>query len=68
VRAGILADLEELSLHQLYIEKIEILSNLCNKLRILYLQNNLIPKIGTHPRHRGCLFVLMSRLQRISSV
>lgn len=42
---GILADLEEISLHQLEIEKIEALGTYCRKLRILYLQNNIIPKI-----------------------
>lgn len=42
---GILADLEELSLHQLEIEKIEFIGSFCKKLKILYLQNNIIPKI-----------------------
>lgn len=42
---GILADLEEISLHQLEIEKIEAIGTLCRKLRILYLQNNIISKI-----------------------
>ena len=41
---GILADLEEVSLHQLEIEKIEAIGD-CKKLRILYLQNNIIKKI-----------------------
>lgn len=46
---GILADLEEISLHQLEIERIEAIGTLCRKLRILYLQNNIIPKIeGLH--------------------
>jgi protein TilB len=42
---GLLADLEEISLHQLHIEKIEVIGSICRKLRILYLQNNLIGKI-----------------------
>lgn len=42
---GILADLEEISLHQLEIERIENIGTLCRKLQILYLQNNIIPKI-----------------------
>ena len=42
---GILADLEEISLHQLEIEKIETIGTMCRKLRILYLQNNIIGKI-----------------------
>ncbi len=42
---GLLADLQEISLHQLNIEKIELLGNICKRLRIVYLQNNLIGKI-----------------------
>lgn len=38
--------LEEVSLHQQDIEKIEHIDRWCRDLRILYLQNNLIPKIG----------------------
>ena len=37
--------LEEGALHQQNIEKIEFLGQLCPKLKILYLQNNLIGKI-----------------------
>eukprot|EP00472_Partenskyella_glossopodia_P006027 CAMPEP_0197540744 /NCGR_PEP_ID=MMETSP1318-20131121/66770_1 /TAXON_ID=552666 /ORGANISM="Partenskyella glossopodia, Strain RCC365" /LENGTH=395 /DNA_ID=CAMNT_0043099833 /DNA_START=146 /DNA_END=1333 /DNA_ORIENTATION=- len=42
---GILESLEELSLHQLNLEKIEVIGSCCKRLKILYLQNNLIPKI-----------------------
>lgn len=42
---GLLHELEELTLHQLEIEKIEALGTYCRSLRILYLQNNIIPKI-----------------------
>lgn len=42
---GIIGTLEELSLHQEDIEKIEHLNNWCKELQILYLQANLIPKI-----------------------
>lgn len=38
--------LEEVSLHQQDIERIEHLDRWCRELRILYLQNNLIPRIG----------------------
>ena len=41
---GVLEDLEEVSLHQLEIERLEGLGA-CKKLRILYLQNNIIPRI-----------------------
>lgn len=37
--------LEEISLHQQDIEKIETIDNVCRKLQILYLQNNIIGKI-----------------------
>jgi len=42
---GEIFSLEELSLHQLDIEKIEHIQNWCKKIQILYLQNNLISKI-----------------------
>ncbi|XP_013168177.1 PREDICTED: protein tilB homolog [Papilio xuthus] len=41
----LLAPLEEISLHQENIEKIEFIQNWCPKLRILLLQSNLIAKI-----------------------
>ncbi|XP_052333302.1 dynein axonemal assembly factor 11 isoform X2 [Oncorhynchus keta] len=37
--------LEEVSLHQQDIEKIELIDKWCRDLKILYLQNNLIPRI-----------------------
>ncbi|XP_066260051.1 protein tilB [Euwallacea similis] len=42
---GIIGTLEELSLHQEDIEKIEHINNWCKKLQILYLQANQISKI-----------------------
>lgn len=42
---GRLTSLQEISLHQQGIERIELLNQLCRRLRILYLQNNLICKI-----------------------
>ena len=42
---GILATLEEVSLHQQDIERIEALGQLCRHLKILYLQSNLISKL-----------------------
>ncbi|MEQ2179742.1 Protein tilB [Goodea atripinnis] len=38
--------LEEVSLHQQDIERIEHIDRWCRELKILYLQNNLIPRIG----------------------
>ena len=43
---GIISSLEEISLHQEELEGInEVLNMTCRKIKILYLQNNLIPKI-----------------------
>jgi protein TilB len=42
---GMLSTLEEISLHQLSITKIENIDALCKHLKILYLQNNLISKM-----------------------
>lgn len=42
---GVLADLEEISLHQQELEKIENLERCCRHLRICLLQNNIIPKM-----------------------
>ena len=42
---GIISSLEEVSLHQFEIEKIEFLNQHCRKLKIVYLQNNIISKI-----------------------
>lgn len=38
--------LEEVTLHQQNIEKIEALGQICPHLKILYLQNNLIGRLG----------------------
>ncbi|CAI2734231.1 unnamed protein product [Schistosoma spindalis] len=42
---GEIYSLEEVALHQQNLERIELIENWCKSLRILYLQNNLIPKI-----------------------
>ncbi|ETW41441.1 hypothetical protein C923_04005 [Plasmodium falciparum UGT5.1] len=42
---GLMEDLEEISLHQLQIKKIEFINIHCKNLKILLLQNNLIEKI-----------------------
>lgn len=43
---GIISTLEEISLHQEELEEInEVLGMTCRKLKILYLQNNIIPRI-----------------------
>ena len=42
---GLLADLQELRLHQQNIEAIELIGQACRKLRVLYLTNNLISSL-----------------------
>ena len=42
---GMLSNLEEVALHQLEIEKIEMFDKLCRHIQILLLQNNLIEKM-----------------------
>ncbi|CAK9069659.1 unnamed protein product [Durusdinium trenchii] len=42
---GVLSDLEEIALHQQEIEKIESIEACCRHIKILLLQNNIIPKM-----------------------
>ncbi len=42
---GCLSTLQELSLHQQNIERIDLLGHACRDLKILYLQNNLISRL-----------------------
>lgn len=42
---GVLPDLEEIALHQQELEKIESLERCCRHIKILLLQNNIIPKM-----------------------
>lgn len=44
-----ICSMEEVSLHQQNIERIEHIDRWCRNLKILYLQNNLIPRIGEVP-------------------
>lgn len=43
---GSLLTLEEVALHQQGIERLEVLQEACPMLKILLLQDNLIPRIG----------------------
>lgn len=67
---GIIADLEEISLHQLEIEKIEVIGDVCKKLKILYLQNNIIPKLEnlTHFKDLEYLNVALNNIQKIEGL
>lgn len=54
---GILADLEEISLHQMEIEKIEVIQLVCPKLKILYLQNNIIDRMENLQRFKSLQYL-----------
>jgi len=66
---GVVGDLEEISLHQLQIEKIEAI-NTCKKLKILYLQNNIINKIEgvNHLRDLEYLNLAVNNIRRIEGL
>ncbi|NXM24483.1 TILB protein, partial [Oxyruncus cristatus] len=62
--------LEEISLHQQEIEKLEYLDKWCRDLKILYLQNNLIPKIENVSRLKKLeyLNVALNNIERIENL
>ncbi|KAL4226596.1 Protein tilB [Mactra antiquata] len=62
--------LEELSLHQENIEKIEHLDRWCKHLKILYLQSNLIPKIENVGRLKQLeyLNLALNNIERIENL
>lgn len=64
---GTLTDLEELTLHQMEIEKIEVVGTACRKLQILYLQNNIISKME-NLHHLHSLQYLNLALNNISKI
>lgn len=67
---GLLNDLNEISLHQLHIEKIEVLDRICPRLQILYLQNNLISKIENLKRMKDLKYInlALNNLTRIEGL
>ncbi|ETV94944.1 hypothetical protein, variant 3 [Aphanomyces invadans] len=67
---GIVSTLEEISLHQEEIEKIEVIGTLCRKLRILYLQNNIIEKIEdlTHMKDLRYLNLALNNIKKIEGL
>ena len=67
---GLLVDLEELSLHQLEIERIEVVGTLCRKLQILYLQNNIISRIEglAHCKDMRYLNLALNNITRIEGL
>ncbi|NXA40592.1 TILB protein, partial [Eudromia elegans] len=62
--------LEEISLHQQEIEKLEHLDKWCRDLKILYLQNNLIPKIENVGRLKKLeyLNIALNNIERIENL
>uniref|UniRef100_A0A8B9IRI1 Leucine-rich repeat-containing protein 6 n=1 Tax=Amazona collaria TaxID=241587 RepID=A0A8B9IRI1_9PSIT len=62
--------LEEISLHQQEIEKLEYLDKWCRHLKILYLQNNLIPKIENVGKLKKLeyLNVALNNIERIENL
>ncbi|KAK1929071.1 Protein tilB [Phytophthora citrophthora] len=67
---GIISSLEEISLHQEELEKIEVIGTLCRKLRILYLQNNIIEKMEdlTHMKELRYLNLALNNISRIEGL
>lgn len=63
-------ELEEISLHQLEIERIEVIGTLCRKLKILYLQNNIISKIENlhHLKDLTYLNLALNNIQAIEGL
>lgn len=64
---GIIGDMEELSLHQCELGGIETVGTLCRKLKILLLQNNVIPKME-NLEHLKDLQYLNLALNNISKI
>ncbi|XP_071594513.1 dynein axonemal assembly factor 11 isoform X2 [Heliangelus exortis] len=62
--------LEEISLHQQEIEKLEYLDKWCRELKILYLQNNLIPKIENVGKLKKLeyLNVALNNIERVENL
>ncbi|CAM9468839.1 unnamed protein product [Chrysoparadoxa australica] len=68
---GLIHTLEELSLHQEELERInEVLGSNCRKLQILYLQNNIIPKIENlhHMKELAYLNLALNNIQKIEGL
>jgi protein TilB len=68
---GILSTLEEVTLHQEELEGInEVLGTTCRRLRILYLQNNLIGRIEnlTHLKELGYLNLALNNIKVIEGL
>lgn len=68
---GIISTMEEISLHQEEIEGInEVLGSSCRKLKIIYLQNNIIPKMENlhHLKELVYLNLALNNIQKIEGL
>ncbi|CEG38279.1 Protein phosphatase 1, regulatory subunit, and related proteins [Plasmopara halstedii] len=67
---GMISTLEEISLHQEELEKIQVIGTICRKLRILYLQNNIIDKIEdlTHLKELRYLNLALNNISKIEGL
>jgi len=68
---GIISSLEEISLHQEELEGIrEVLGTTCRKLKIVYLQNNIIPKMENlhHLKELEYLNLALNNIQKIEGL
>lgn len=68
---GIISTLEEISLHQEELEGInEVLGMTCRKIKILYLQNNLIPKMENlfHLKDLEYLNLALNNIQKVEGL
>lgn len=60
-----LSTLEEVALHQQNIEAIELIGHMCPRLRILYLQNNLIGKVQNLHKLKVCGLHILGRQKQL---
>jgi len=65
--SGMVRTMKEVTLHQFELEKIELLGQYCRQLEILYLQNNLIPKIENLNRLKQLKYINLA-LNNITSI
>ena len=68
---GMISTLEELTLHQEELESInDVINMTCHKLKILYLQNNLIPKMENlfHMKDLEYLNLALNNIQKIEGL
>ena len=67
---GVLYTLEEISLHQLEIDRITMLNSCCRELKILYLQNNNIRRIENLNRCKEIRYInfAINKLRQIEGL